>query len=108
MSSRWKKVWADFWSNKSRSILTILTIGVGVFTVGFSSNLRFYMNESMESDFLSASPSEATVYASPMDEDSVKIAREVAGVDAVEGRSTSSAKIIRPAEDDVIIQFTAI
>ena len=108
MSSRWKKVWADFWSNKSRSMLTILTIGVGVFTVGFSSNLRFYMNESMESDFLSASPSEATVYASPMDADSVKIAREVAGVDAVEGRSTSSAKIIRPAEDDVIIQFTAI
>ena len=66
------------------------------------------MNESMESDFLSASPSEATVYASPMDKDSVKIARQVAGVDAVEGRSTSSAKIIRPAEDDVIIQFTAI
>jgi len=108
MSSRWKKVWADFWSNKTRSILTVLTIGVGVFTVGFSSNLRYYMNESMDSDFLSSSPSEATVYASPMDDDSVKIAREVAGVDAVEGRSTTSAKIIRPGEDDVIIQFTAI
>jgi hypothetical protein len=38
MSSRWKKVWADFWRNKSRAILAILTIGVGVFTVGFSSN----------------------------------------------------------------------
>jgi len=108
MSSRWKKVWADFSRNKSRTILTVLTIGVGVFTVGFSSNFRFYMNESMDSDFLSSSPSEATVFAYPMDEDSIKIAREVAGVDAVEGRSTTSANIIRPAEDDVIIQFTAI
>jgi putative ABC transport system permease protein len=108
MSSRWKKVWADFWSNKTRSILTVLTIGVGVFTVGFSSNLRFYMNESMDSDFLSSSPSEAMIYAFPMDDVSVKIAREVPGVDAVEGRSTSSAKIKRLAEDDVIIQFTAI
>jgi len=108
MSSRWKKVWADFWGNKSRAILTILTIGVGVFTVGFSSNLRFYMNESMDSDYLSSSPSEATVYASPMNEDSVKIAREVAGVDAVEGRSTIGAKVIRPGEDDVSIRFTAI
>jgi len=108
MSSRWKKVWADFWHNKSRAILTILTIGVGVFTVGFSSNLRYYMNESMDSDFLSSSPSEATVYASPMDEESVKIARMVPGVDGVEGRRTTSAKIIRIAEDDVIIQFTAI
>jgi len=108
MSSRWKKVWADFWRNKSRAILTILTIGVGVFTVGFSSNLGFYMNESMESDFLSADPSEATVYAFPMDDDSVKVAREVPGVDAVEGKSTVGAKVIRPGEDDVSIQFTAI
>jgi putative ABC transport system permease protein len=108
MSSRWKKVWADFWRNKSRTILTILTIAVGVFTVGFSSNLGFYMDESMESDFLSANPSEATVYASPMNDDSVKVAREVPGVDAVEGRSTVGAKVIRPGEDDVRIQFTAI
>jgi len=95
MSSRWKKFWADFWSNKTRSILTILTIGVGVFTVGFSSNLRFYMNESMDSDFLSSSPSEATVYASPMNEDSVKIAREVAGVDAG-GRSQHDRCKVNP------------
>jgi len=108
MSSRWKKVWADFWGNKSRAILTILTIGVGVFTVGFAGNMGLYMAESMESDYLSSNPSEATVSAFPMDEDSVKIAREMPGVDAVEGRSTTSAKMIRPGEDDIPIQFTAI
>ena len=106
MSSRWKKVWADFWGNKSRVILTILTIGVGAFTVGFSSNLGFYMAESMESDFLSANPSEATVNAAPMNEDSVKIAREVPGVEAVEGRTTVSANIIKLGQDDVSITFT--
>lgn len=108
MNSRWKKVWADFWRNKSRAILTILTIGVGVFTVGFSSNFGLYMSESMESDFLSANPSEATVYASPMNADSVKIARQVPGVDAVEGSSNVGAKVIRLAEGDVPIRFTAI
>jgi putative ABC transport system permease protein len=108
MSSRWKKVWADFWGNKSRAILTVLTIGVGVFTVGFAGNMGLYMAESMESDYLSSNPSEATVYGYPMDEDSVKNAREILGVDAVEGRSTTSAKVIRPSEDDVFIQFTAI
>ncbi len=29
ISSRWKKIWADFWGNKSRTFLTILTIMVG-------------------------------------------------------------------------------
>ena len=60
MSSRWKKVWADFWGNKARTFLTIMTIMVGTFAVGFNSNLGLYMIESMDGDYLSANPSEAT------------------------------------------------
>ena len=108
ISSRWKKVWADFWGNKSRTILTIMTIAVGTFAVGFTSNLGQYMSESMESDFLSSSPSEAQVYANPMDEDTVKIARQVPGVNAVEGFSTTSAQILHTDGKKISIQFTAI
>ena len=43
MSSRWKKVWADFWGNKTRTFLTILIIMVGTFAVGFTSNLRLHL-----------------------------------------------------------------
>jgi putative ABC transport system permease protein len=108
MSSRWKKVWADFWGNKSRAVLTILTITIGVFAVGFNNNAALYMIESMDSDFLSVNPSEALVNAYPMDEQSVELAREVAGVDAVEGRSTASAYVIRAGMKDIPIQFTAV
>jgi ABC-type transport system, involved in lipoprotein release, permease component len=108
MSSRWKKVWTDFWSNKSRTFLTIITIAVGVLAVGFNSNLGQYMAESMDHDYLSASPSEATVFAGPLDDDMVKIAREVPGVDAVEGRSSTSAKVVRTDEKKITIQFTAV
>jgi putative ABC transport system permease protein len=108
ISSRWKKVWADFWGNKSRTVLTIITIAVGTFAVGFNSNLAAYMEESMESDYLSASPSEAEVYAGPLSEDSVKIAREVPGVDAVEGFSTTGADLIHHDGKKIAIQFTAI
>ncbi|MEW6406260.1 MAG: ABC transporter permease, partial [Chloroflexota bacterium] len=108
MSSRWKKVWADFWGNKSRTFLTIITIAVGVFAVGFNSNLGLYMNESMDSDYLSAHPSEATVYAGPLDDDMVEIARQVPGVDAVEGRSSVTAKVVRSDDKQVSIQFTSM
>ena len=108
MTSRWKKIWADLWGNKSRTLLTMITIAVGTFAVGFTVNLGLYMNESMESDFLSANPSEAVIYASPMNDDSIKIAREIPGVNAAEGRSTTSAQIIRPAEKKVAIDFTAV
>jgi putative ABC transport system permease protein len=107
MSSRWKKVWADFWGNKSRTILTVLTIMVGTFAIGFNNNLSAYMLESMDSDYQSASPSEAEVYAYPLNDDMVKLAREVPGVDAVEGLSMSSAKLVRSDEKPIQIQFIA-
>ncbi len=108
MSSRWKKVWADFWSNKTRTILTIITITVGTFAVGFNSNMAKYMAESMESDFLSSSPSEAMIYGGPMNDDTVKMARTVPGVSAVEGSSTFSGQLIGPAGKKIAIQFTAV
>ena len=108
MSSRWKKIWADFWGNKSRTFLTIITIAVGVLAVGFNSSLGLYMAESMDGDYLSARPSEATVYAGPLDDDMVKIAREVPGVDAVEGRRSTSATVVRTDDKKVSIQFTAV
>jgi putative ABC transport system permease protein len=108
MSSRWKKVWADFWGNKSRTFLIIITIAVGVLAVGFNTSLGLYMAESMDGDYLSASPAEATVYAGPLDDDMVKIAREVPGVDAIEGRRSTSAKVVRTDDKKVTIQFTAV
>ncbi|MBK9926246.1 MAG: FtsX-like permease family protein [Anaerolineales bacterium] len=108
MTSRWKKIWADFWENKSRTFLTIMMIAVGVFAVGLNSNTGLYMTESMDTDYLSAHPSEAQIYAGPLTDDSVRIAREVPGVDAVEGRSSTSANVIRENEKNISIQFTAL
>lgn len=108
MTSRWKKVLADFWGNKSRTFLTIIMIAVGVFAVGLNSNTGLYMMESMDTDYLSASPSEAEIYAGPLNDDSVRIAREVPGVDAVEGRSSTSGNVIREGKKPIAIQFTAL
>src|SRR5690349_12481748 len=108
ISSRWKKVWSDFWGNRGRTFLTIATIAVGAFAVGFNSNMGLYMNESMDGDYLSANPSEAQVYTSPLDDDQVKIARSVPGVDTVEGFSSVGAQILRPDGTKVSINLTAV
>jgi putative ABC transport system permease protein len=108
MSTRWKKVWADFWGNKTRSILTIITIAVGTFAVGFTSNLGMYMAESMENDFLSSKPSEAVVFAHPLTDDNVKIARSVPGVSAVMGLSTFGGQLVSRSGKKISVQFTAM
>ncbi len=108
IASRWKKVWADFWGNKTRTTLIILTIAVGAFAVGFNSNMALYLTESMDIDYLSADPSEAQVFAFPLDDDQVEMARRVPGVNAVEGFSSVGARIVRPDGTLMDIQFTAL
>jgi putative ABC transport system permease protein len=107
MSSRWKKVWADFWGNRTRTFLTILTIMVGTLGVGFIGNLQLYVLESMDGDYLSAHPSEAKINAYPMDDDNVRIAREIPGVNAVDGFFVSTGQLIQPNGETFLIQFTS-
>src|SRR5512138_260889 len=108
MSSRWKKIWADFWSNKSRTFLTVITIMVGTFAVGFNANLAAYMLESMDGDYLSANPSESIIIASPFGDGLVKTARSVPGVNAAEGRSSTGAHLIPAKGEPIVIQFTGL
>ena len=108
MNSRWKKVWADFWGNKTRTLLTILTILVGTTGVGFVNSFNLYMSKGVEDDFLSANPSEALLYAYPMNDETVRVAREVPGVDAVEGRSVTTRQLIQSDGKKIPIQLTAI
>lgn len=108
MSSRWKKVWADFWGNRGRTFLTIMTIMVGTFAVGFNSNMGAYMMQSMDDDYLSANPAEAQVYAGPLDDDMVKIARTVPGVEQVQGFSSVGARIVRPDGTYTNVNFIAL
>jgi hypothetical protein len=62
----------------------------------------------MDADYLSSSPSEATVYAGPLDDDMVKSAGEVPGVEAVQGIQSTNANVIQPAGPKISIQFTAV
>jgi putative ABC transport system permease protein len=34
MGPRWRKVLSDIWGNKTRTILVVLSIAIGVFAVG--------------------------------------------------------------------------
>jgi len=108
MTSRWKKIWVDFWGSKSRTALTILTILVGTIAVGFNANLSEYMLESMDEDYLSSLPSEAQISAYPLDDDLVKAASEVPGVDAVEGRNVMELELVHPTEKDITVLLTKV
>jgi putative ABC transport system permease protein len=108
MPTSWKKVSADFWANKTRTFLMILTITLGVFSVGFVNNVGHIMNRDMDADYNSVNPNEAVIYASSFDEDWVKALRKVPGVADTEGRSQMSAQFVKSDGSKVNISFDVV
>lgn len=93
ISPRWRKVLADLWGNKLRTLLVVLSITVGVFSVGmvYSSYLMFERDLALS--WKASAPASASVYADPFDEELVDSIRSLRGVKAAEGRRNVDLRV---------------
>ncbi|MDF2634215.1 MAG: acidobacterial duplicated orphan permease [Pelosinus sp.] len=93
ITPRWRKVLADLWGNKLRTLLVVLSISVGVFSVGmvYSSYLMFERDLALS--WKSAAPASASVYADPFDQDLVDSIRSLRGVKEAEGRRNVDLRV---------------
>src|SRR5512133_3047128 len=108
MPTRWRKVWTDLWSNKTRTTLMVLTILVGVFSVGLVNNMGRMLNHDLDTDFLSSNPAEAIISAYPLDESWVRSLRDIPGVADTDGRLQLVAKWVKPDGKSTNILFAGI
>lgn len=64
---RWKKVLRDLWGNKTRTLLVILSIAVGVFAVGVIDSSREILLSSLSTSFKAINPSSASLATDDFD-----------------------------------------
>jgi putative ABC transport system permease protein len=91
ISPRWKKVLADLWSNKVRTLLVVLSIAVGVFAVGMVSITFDILMNDMDKDYQSSNPYHAVIYTDLLDADTIAALKKTEGVGTVEGRGSVNA-----------------
>ena len=53
---RWSKVLADLWDNKTRTLLVVASIAVGVFAIGTIANAYFILSEDLVSSYVAVNP----------------------------------------------------
>ena len=70
---RWRKVLADLFGNKTRTILAILSITIGLFTIGFVSASGAIMMPEIDANYAAANPHSAMIYTEPFDETSCRL-----------------------------------
>jgi len=88
-----KKVFADLWNNKVRSVLVVLSIAVGVFAVGVVSSSFAIVKKDMETDYLAINPHTARIYTADFNSAQLELLRQVPEVEAIEARYNLWVKI---------------
>lgn len=96
MKPRWRKVLADLWDSKGRTLLVVASIAVGVFAVGAIATAFVIISNDIDASFIAANPANIIIWTDNFDEQLVHAAERVPGVAGAEGRSVTG---IRAADD---------
>ncbi|MFT5193492.1 MAG: putative ABC transport system permease protein [Cellvibrionaceae bacterium] len=84
---RWKKVWKDLTSNKSRTFLVVISIAVGVIAIGMVLGAQGIVDRDLPRDFQAIGPADAfAITFTNFDDDIVQRIESMPEVGKAEGR----------------------
>jgi putative ABC transport system permease protein len=87
---RWRKIVRDLWTNKTRTILVILSIAVGVAAIGMVAGTYAIITRELPGAYTQVNPTSANLYTAPFDDDVLRIIRNMGITREAEGRYTLS------------------
>lgn len=90
MKPRWRKVFADLWGNKTRFVLVVLSLTIGLFTVGMITAGYISILEDMQNGYDAINPADLRFMLDPFDEELLERVRRVDGVTAADGEKRLS------------------
>ena len=94
LRARWYKVIHDLGGNKTRTLLVILSLAVGLFAVGMIFSARSILSEGVARNFGEIHPSSGTVRSiEPFDEDFLQSVRSMREVQEADARHSVRARI---------------
>jgi putative ABC transport system permease protein len=86
MRPRWRKVISDLWDNKVRTALVVVSIAIGVFSVGMIAGAYVIISNDMSESYAASNPANIEINMDPFDDDLVSTIQNIPGVKDAEGR----------------------
>ncbi len=94
LRARWYKVVNDLFGNKTRTLLIVLSMSVGLFALGIILSARTILSEGLAESFAAINPSSGTVRTAELfDEDFIQSVRSMKDVQEVDARRSISARV---------------
>lgn len=99
VSTPWRKVLRDLWADKTRTLLAVLSIAVGIFGVGSVAGAFSLLHADIQRGYVAINPADATINVWPgFDQDLVASVRHVPGIAAVQAAGTLVVRV-RTSDD---------
>ncbi len=71
-STRWRKAFRDLWINKTRTVLVVLSIAIGIIGVGSILTSYSILTREMNRNYMDTNPASAVLYVEGIDDDLVQ------------------------------------
>ena len=84
---RWRYVWRDLRMHKTRTLLVILSIAIGIFAFAIIAGTATTLNTTLPETYQGVRPASATLHTSYFDDTQVDVVRHMPEVALAEGRS---------------------
>lgn len=92
--ARWMKVLKEIWANKTRSILVVLSLAIGVATVGMINTAAIYITRDLFGAFEEGHPASLQMYLSPFGEGVAAAVEKLREVETTQERRVKSVTFL--------------
>src|SRR5512134_2440024 len=96
MKPRWRKVLHDLFDNKARTLLVVLSIAVGVFSIGVIAGAYQIISNDMSASYSVNNPANVELRMTDFDEDVLSLIQNQRGVTDAEGRRVFNIRVRVP------------
>ncbi len=109
IAPRWRKVIRDLWSNKTRTILVLLSIAVGVTAIGMVLGAQGIVDRSLPAAYAAVHPSDGLIFCiSTFDDDMIKSIADMPEIESAEGRRFVNVRFLDQSGNWYNMQLNAI
>jgi putative ABC transport system permease protein len=99
MKPRWRKVIHDLLDNKGRTLLVVLSIAVGVFSIGVIAGAYQIISNDMSVSYSANKPANVELRMTDFDEDTLEMLHNQRGVEDAEGRRVFNMRVRVPGTE---------
>jgi putative ABC transport system permease protein len=107
LKPRWRKVLADLWEGKMRTLLVVASIAVGVFAIGAIASCYVILAGDLDISYASIHPANIEMVITPFEEDFLSSVERLPGVAQTEGRHVFEVRASKDGISWLTLNFLA-